>query len=171
MIDLQQIQPPIAFAAANCEKVAVSPNGIEEYWRADIKAVRHGILNQVFKDVLFVEKPGEVAFLAGIEHPDGIDRGIHVDLAEKQAEFIAFLREENEKDSSALGVLSSVFVGSEYATIAKATAAYMAVRELTHSFGVGFFNQNNEYQHLGIILGEESGFDRNMYLPFDELGE
>ena len=52
------IAPPIAFAAANCQFLAQVPNGIEGYWSADIKAVRRGVLHEIFTGVLFVEKPG-----------------------------------------------------------------------------------------------------------------
>lgn len=171
MLSNANIVPPIAFAAANCQFVAKVPNGIEEYWSADIKAVRRGVLNEVFAGVLFVEKPGELVFLAGIESPDGIDRHIRPEVATKQAEFIRFLRDENERDSAVLGILAGLFQGREYATVGKATAAYLAARSLSHPFGVGFMDNDGEYQTIQIIPGDDSGFDGNAYLPFDQLGE
>ncbi|WP_047228090.1 hypothetical protein [Pseudomonas brassicacearum] len=163
--------PPIAFAAKNCQLIATVPNGVEEYWSADIKAVRHGVLNKVFTDVLFIEKPGELAFLAGIESQDGVDRHIRPDAALKQAEFISFLRSENDRNSAALGILARVFQGHDYAVVGKATAAYMAARSLSHAFGVGYVDQNGDYQTIQIVPGDDSGFDGNAYLPFDQLGE
>lgn len=170
MLNNSNLVPPIAFAATNCQRIAKLPNGIEEYWSADIKAVRHGIFNEIFAGILFVEKPGELVFLAGIESSDGIDRHIRSDVAMKQAEFIRFLREENERDNTALGILSAVFQGHEYATVGKATAAYLAARSQSHPFGVGFMDSDGEYQLLQIVPDEDSGFDGNSYLPFDQLG-
>ncbi|MEW6414236.1 MAG: hypothetical protein AB1482_03170 [Pseudomonadota bacterium] len=165
------IAPPIAFAAANCQFLAQVPNGIEGYWSADIKAVRRGVLHEIFTGVLFVEKPGELVFLAGIESPDGIDRHIRSDAAAKQAEFIRFLRDENDRDNAALGILAGVFQGREYAAVGKATAAYLAARSLSHPFGVGFMDHEGAYQTIQIVPGDDSGFDGNAYLPFDQLGE
>lgn len=170
MLSNSNLVSPIAFAATNCQRIAKSPNGIKEYWSADIKAVRHGIFNEIFPGILFIEKPGELVFLAGIESRDGIDRHIRSDVAMKQVEFIGFLREENERDNAALGILSVVFQGHEYATVWKATAAYLAARSLSHSFGVGFMDSDGEYQLLQIVPGEDSGFDGNSSLPFDQLG-
>lgn len=161
---------PIAFAAANCYRVATAPNGTEEYWSADIKAVRPGVFSEIFHGVLFVEKPGEMVFLAGIESPDGVDRHIRSDAAMKQSAFINFLRAENERENATLGVLALVFQGHEYATVGKATAAYLAAKGLAHPFGVGFMDSDGEYQLLQIVPGDESGFDGNAYLPFDQLG-
>lgn len=161
---------PIAFAATNCQRISKNPNGIEEYWSADIKVVRHKTFNRIFTGVLFFEKPGEIVYLAGIEHPDGVDRHIHSDAAIKQAEFIAFLREENDRDNAILGMFSAMFQGHEYATVGQASAAYLAAKSLTHPFGVGFMDSDGEYQLLQIEPGEESGFDGNAYLPFDQLG-
>ncbi len=171
MLNNIHIAPPIAFAATNCRFVAKVPNGVEEYWSADIKAVRRGVLHEVFTEVLFVEKPGELVFLAGIESPDGVDRHIRPDVAETQAGFIRFLRDENERDSAALGILAGVFQGREYATVGKATAAYLAARSLSHPFGVGFMDADGEYQRMQIEPGDDSGFDGNAYPPFDQLGE
>lgn len=168
---LNNCVPPIAFAATNCHLVAKLPNGVEEYWSADIKAVRRGILKEVFSGVLFIEKPGELVFMAGIESPDGIDRHIQPSAAAKQAEFIRFLREENDRENDALGIVAVVFSGHEYSTVGKATAAYLAARSLAHPFGVGYMDNEGEYQRIQIVPGAESGFDGNNYLPFDQLGE
>lgn len=163
---------PIAFAATNCKLVGKSPNGTQEYWSADIKAVRHKTFNKVFTSVLFVETPGEMVNLAGIESVDGLDRRIRSDAAVKQAEFIAFLRNENERDNAALPeLLIDIFEGSRYATIGKATAAYLAARSLTHSFGVGYLDSDNEYKLIRLMPGVESGFDGNNYLPFDQMDD
>lgn len=88
----------------------------------------------------------------------------------KQAEFISFLRGENERDNTALGILSAVFQGHEYAAAGIATAAYSAARSQSHPFGVGFMDSDGEYQLLQIVPDEGSGFDGNSYLPFDQLG-
>lgn len=148
--------PPIRFVATKCQMIGKYPNGIEEYWSADIKAVRHKTLTRIFTDVLFIEKPGEMVFLAGIESPDGVDRHIRLDAATKQAEFIRFLREENDRDNAALGMLSAIFAGHEYATVGKATAAYLVARKLTHAFGVGFLDGKGEYQLVKIEPSEDN---------------
>ncbi|MBS1190043.1 MAG: hypothetical protein H6R10_1835 [Rhodocyclaceae bacterium] len=162
--------PPIAFAAAHCQRVGKTP-GKAEYWSADIKAVRHNLFCKVFTDILFVEMPGELVFLAGIDAPDGLDRRINPELAQKQAEFIQFLRAENERDDATLCGMGAAFQGFEYATVGKATAAYLAARSLTHPFGVGFMDDQGQYQLLQVEPGEASGFDGIRYLSFDELGE
>lgn len=164
------VAPPIAFAATNCQLVGKHPNGVQEYWTADIKAARYDTFVRIFADVLFIETPCELVYLMGVESPGGVDRLRLSDSTIQQAVFIQFLLEENDRDAAVLGSLSSMFVGSEYATIGKATAAYLAARSLTHAFGVGFMNADGKYQLIKIEPGEESGFDGNRYLPFDELG-
>lgn len=72
---MNNIAAPIAFAAKNCSLIGTAPNDIDQYWSADIKAVHSGLFNKVFTGVLFVETPGEMVFLAGIESPDGTDCG------------------------------------------------------------------------------------------------
>lgn len=69
MLNNSNLVPPIAFAVSNCQRIAKLPNGIEEYWSADIKAVRHGIFNQIFAGILFVEKPGELVFWRVLSPP------------------------------------------------------------------------------------------------------
>lgn len=162
--------PPILFAATSCRSLGTRDNCKEEYWSADIKAVRHGLFEKIFTDVLFVETPGEMVFLAGSESADGIDRFIAEERAKKQAEFIAFLRDQNDRNypSGAEG-LRDLFEGSRYATIARATVAYLAARSLTHPFGVGYLDVDGEYKTIGIIPDDESGWDVNCVPLFDQL--
>lgn len=169
-MDLSKLSAPLAFAAANCRFLGSHPGGRGDYWSADIKAVRRGEFCKVFTNVLFVETPGEMVALSGMENRDGIDRHIKPEFAQKQAEFIRFLRDENDRDRQAMGILWQLFSGHEYATIGRATGAYLAARTLAHPFGVGFVNAEGEYELLGIEPCEDSGFEASLYVPFDELG-
>lgn len=169
-MDLSKLSSPLAFAVANCRFQGSHPRGRGDYWTADIKAVRRGEFCKVFNNVLFVETPGEMAALSGMENRDGIDRFIKPEFARRQAEFIQFLRDENDRDRQAMGMLWQLFDGHEYATVGHATAAYLAARSLTHPFGVGFVNAEGEYELLGIEPCEDSGFEAILYPAFDELG-
>lgn len=168
---MNTIALPIAFAATNCTFVATAPNGTEQYWSADVKAVRRGLFVKIFSGILFVETPGEMAFLAGIESADGVDRHIKSEAAAKQLEFITFLREENKRNDNVLGLAVGLFQREEYEAEGKATAAYMAARSLTHTFGVGYTDSAGQYNLIGIVPGDDSGFDGTRYVPFEQLGE
>lgn len=157
--------PPIVFAATNCRLWYKHPNGIEEFWLADIKAVRSGLFSRVFSDVIFVETPGRIAWLLGIVTPNDVHQLRNDPETEEQAEFIEFLQTENARDTATLGRLVEFFRSRDYATVGKATAAYMAARALTHAFGVGFVDRQGQYQLLEIVPGAESGFDGACYVP------
>lgn len=162
---------PIVFAAADCFPLEEGWNeqdadGKEKYWTARMMVVRRGLFAKQFHDVLFVERLGEMVYLAGIEELDGVDRRLGPELAVRQAAFIRFLRDENERDNCVLGPLASVSQRSGYATVAKATAAIMMELGIVHPFVVGYTDADREYK--GITLMPSDEFDQSV-LPFDEL--
>ena len=157
------------YAASMPRMVGKFPdNSVDELWIADIKACVPAGECRVFSDVMFVESQG-TAYIFGIEHEDGRPRGVKAELAERQQIFIDFLREQNEIMDRALGVLAAIFQGSEYASQAKATAAYMIHREQLTDLALGYRNREGEY--VCEKFEEEHGFLENAraILPFDEL--
>lgn len=170
-LNLSKAQPPVAFAAANVRFLSKFPDGPDELWSADIKACRHGVMCEVFEDILFVESTRSghgTAHIFGIEFEDGRPRNFNAERAAKQQAFIDFLRAENAKDNEVLGWTRKVFTGHEYAAEGKATAAYLAVRESKLHIGVGYRNDAGEYELLAVE--SESWVDATG-LPFDELGK
>ena len=158
-----------AYAASNPRMVGKFPdNNVDELWIADIKACVPVGKCQLFRDVMFVESNG-TAYIFGIEHEDGRPRGVKAEIAERQQMFIDFLREQNEIMDYALGELSAIFQGSEYASQAKATAAYMIHREQLTDLALGYRNREGEY--VCEKFEEDHGFLENAraILPFDEL--
>jgi hypothetical protein len=116
----------------------------DELWIADIKACVPGRECRIFKEVMFVESAG-AAFIFGIEHEDGRPLGVKGELAERQQLFIDFLREQNEISDQAMGALRAIFQGSEYASQARATAAYMIHRKNLTDLALGYRNCEGEY--------------------------
>mgnify|MGYP001378618341 CR=1 FL=1 len=143
-------------------------NELEELWKADIKACVPGGACQVFRDVMFVEAQG-AAFIFGIENEDGRPRGVRAELAERQQAFIDFLREQNELMDRAVGGLGGLFQGSEYASEARVTAAYMIHREHLTFLALGYRSRDGEY--LREKFDEENEFLENarMRRSFDRL--
>ncbi len=146
-------QPPLTFTAANAKFLTQFPDGPDELWSADITACRHGTLCEVYKGILFVESTGSdhgTVHIFGIEFEDGYPKGPNPEVAGKQQAFIEFLRGENAKDDEALGWTRKLFTGHEYAAEGKATAAYLAVRELKFHIGVGYRNDAGEYKLVAV---------------------
>jgi hypothetical protein len=168
-LNVGAIKPPIAIAAKAPRFVSAFPEGKDQLWVADVKACRHGVQCDVFEDVLFVESNGR-AFIYGIEFEDGYPKGLRPELAEKQRAFIQFLRDETRQDNNALGPTSAVFRGHEYSSEGKATAAYIAARETDLMIGVGYRNDEGEYELVGLDTSDGSWLEAaRCTLPFDEL--
>jgi hypothetical protein len=158
-----------AYAASIPRLVGKFPdNNVDKLWIADIKACAPGRDCKVFRDVMFVESNG-AAFIFGIEHEDGRPRGVEAELADRQQLFIDFLREQNEISDLAMGGFRAVFQGSEYASQARATAAYMIHREHLTYLALGYRNREGEY--VCEKFDDEDGFleSARATLPFDEL--
>lgn len=171
-MNLSKAQPPIAFAATNAKFHSKFPDGSDELWSADIKASRHGMLCEVFKSIFFVESSRSeqgTAHIFGIEFEDGYPKSFNPALADKQQAFIRFLRDENAKDDGVMGWTRKIFTGHEYACEGKATAAYLATRDTKLNMGVGYRNDDGEYQ-LEAVDSEEWLENARAILPFDELG-
>lgn len=83
----------------------------DELWIADIKAFVPGGECRICREVMFVESNG-AAFIFGIEHEDGLPRGVKAELAERQQLFIDFLRAQNEISDLAMGGLRAIFQAS-----------------------------------------------------------
>jgi hypothetical protein len=158
-----------AFAVSNPRLASNFPdNNLQELWIADVKACVPRGECRVFRDVMFVESQG-AAYIFGIEHEDGRPRGVKAELAERQQVFIDFLRQQNEIMDRAMGGLAAIFQGSEYASQAKVTAAYMIHREHLTDLAVGYRNREGEY--VCEKFEDETGFLENARatLSFDEL--
>lgn len=159
-----------AYATSNLRMVGKFPgSNVDELWIADIKACVPGGECRLFSDVMFVES-NLAAYIFGIEHQDGRPRGVKAELADRQQVFIDFLREQNEIVDCAMGGLAAIFQGSEYASQAKVTAAYMIHREQLTDLALGYRNREGEY--VCEKFKEEHGFLENARatLSFDELG-
>ena len=117
---------------------------------------------------MFVESNG-AAFIFGIEHEDGRPHGVKVELAERQQLFIDFLREQNEISDLAMGGLRALFQGSEYASQARATAAYMIHRKHLTDLALGYRDREREY--VCEKFEDEDRFLESVRasLPFDDL--
>lgn len=158
-----------AYAVSNpCMAGKFPDSNIDELWIADVKACVPAGECRVFSDVMFVESQG-TAYIFGIEHEDGRPRGVKAELAERQQVFIDFLREQNEIMDCAMGGLAAIFQGSEYASQARVTAAYMIHREHLTGLAVGYRNREGEY--VCEKFEDEHGFLENARatLSFDEL--
>lgn len=162
---------PIAFAAKNARFVSKYPDGPDELWVADLKACRRGHLLEIFEDILFVESNG-TTFICGIEFEDGCPSGLDPTFARKQQSFIQFLRDELRQDIEAAGPIAGIFAGTEYATVGKATAAYIAARGVPLMMGVGYRDGEDKYQLVTIDPEEGSWLKVARHtIPFDELGQ
>lgn len=93
---------------------------------------------------MFVESHGTV-YIYGTEHEDGRTREVKAELAAPQQVFIDLLLEQNEIMDHSMGPLAAIFEGPEYASQARATAAYMIYREHLIYLAVGYRTCNGEY--------------------------
>ncbi|VVP27976.1 hypothetical protein PS838_04187 [Pseudomonas fluorescens] len=116
--------------------------------------------------------PG-AAYIFGIENEDGRPRGVRAELGERQQAFIDYLREQNELMDRAVGGLGAIFQGSEYASEARVTAAYMIHREhhLTYLTYLALGYRSREGKYLREKFDGENEFLENArtMLSFDEL--
>lgn len=162
-------RPLTSYAASSPRFVGRFPDStVDELWIADITAfVRPGNC-RVFKNVMFVESQG-AAYIFGTEHENGRPRGVKAELAERQQNFIDFLREQNNIIDRLMGDIAPIFQGSEYASQARATAAYMVHRDHLTYLAIGYRNRGGEY--VREKFKDEEGFLENARatLPFDEL--
>jgi hypothetical protein len=149
-LDLNAVEPPISFLVENLRFVSKFPQGTDQsLWTATVIACRRGAQIAVSEEVLFVEFDG-MAFIHGIQYEDGYPKGINQDRAIKQQAFINFLRGETCNSNDALGSISSVLIGHEYATEGKATAAYVLARATPLIIGVGYFNDDGKFELVGV---------------------
>jgi hypothetical protein len=157
------------FASLPPRLVAKFPdNNLEELWVADIKACVPRGDCQVFREVMFVESQG-AAYIFGIEHDDGRPRGVKPELAERQQAFIDFLREQNEIMDRTMRGLGAIFQGSEYASEARVTAAYMVHREHLKYLALGYRSREGEYVLEKFEDDNEFLENARVTLTFDEL--
>lgn len=141
----KSIRPATIYVATNLRFLGKFPdNSVDELWIADVKACARIGECLVFKSIMFVESNG-TAFIFGIEREDGRPQGVKAELAERQQMFIDYLREQNEMVNLALGGLTAIFEGSEYASQARVTAAYMIHREGLTDLALGYRNRDGEY--------------------------
>lgn len=167
MIKVQDVVT--AYAASTPRFLGKFPdNDIDELWEADIKAFIPAGESRIFKNIMFVESQGAI-YIFGIEHEDGSPREVRPELAVSQKAFIDFLRQQNRIKEQALGGLTVFFQGSEYASQARATAAYMIHRGHLTDLAVGYLNRKGEY--ICEKFENESAFRGSALatLPFDEL--
>lgn len=146
---LQNSYPPIVFAAQNPKFMGYEPGTQDAVWAVDLKACRHQVQLDVFKEILFVEfssKKGQqrVAAIYGSESKDAALPQVEKTIAAKQKAFIEFLRSETRKNQQSLGGAAVLFNGSEYSAQGKATAAYIFARQQNLLMGISHLNQANE---------------------------
>ncbi|WP_334108932.1 hypothetical protein [Methylobacillus sp.] len=135
----------ITFTATNARRISNFPDSPDELWMADLKVCHQDIQHEIFENILFVESGG-MAFIYGIEFEDGYPKDLEADFALKQQSFIQFLRDETRRKNDALGFLRLVFTEHEYSTERKATAAYIAARGTSLMMGIGYRNNNGQYE-------------------------
>ncbi|WP_257111288.1 hypothetical protein [Pseudomonas ficuserectae] len=158
-----------AFAASTPRFAGKFPdNDSEELWVADIKACVSGGMCQVFRDVMFVEAQG-AAYIFGVENEDGCPKGVRAELAERQQAFVDFMREQNEIMDRAIGGFGALFQGSEYASEARVTAAYMIHRKHLKYLALGYRNREGEYLREKFDDSNEFLESARSMLSFDEL--
>lgn len=166
---VNELRPPIVFAATSARFVRGFPEGPDELWIADMKAFRCDAQCEIFTSVLFVESAG-TAFIYGIEFEDGYPIGLKPEaLAFKQQAFIRFLRDETQRENDSIGLLAGLFTGHEYSSEGKATAAYVAARGVPLVMGIGYRNNDGTYELISIDPQEDGWLDSAG--SFDELGQ
>lgn len=140
---------PIGFSASNPRFVANFPDDQAQVWSADITAGRTGGESHVFESILFIEDEVTVS-IYGVECEDGRPPFLRTDLAARQQQFIAFLREETATDNRTLGPIRKIFTGHQYSSELKATGAYVASRDSKLDIGVGFRDEEGGYTLLAV---------------------
>ncbi|WP_374315383.1 hypothetical protein [Aquabacterium sp.] len=160
----------ITFGVKTPRHLGTLPGGRGDVWSADVKAVRKGQFCKLFPSVLFVEKD-DLAYVLGIEVPDGRSAILRADLANHQQQFILFLRAQTSLDAKALGLMARAFDGHEYGSEGSVTAAYAVARQVPLHLGVGYLADSGGYELIGIHQSDELIADARSTLPFDELNE
>uniref|UniRef100_UPI001E574C25 hypothetical protein n=2 Tax=unclassified Acidovorax TaxID=2684926 RepID=UPI001E574C25 len=140
---------PIVFSASNPRFIANFPNDEAQVWSADLIASRTGGGSHVFESIFFVEDEATVS-IYGVENEDGCPQFLRDDLAIKQQQFIAFLREETAMDNRILGPIHKIFTGHLCSSELKATGAYVASRDSKLDIGVGFRDEEGVYTLLAV---------------------
>ena len=146
---------PLSFSVENPQFVSKFPEGLDQLWRARVTATHMGEQHVSFDDVLFVESTG-TAYIYGIEFEDGFIQGLRpAQLAQQQQAFIQFLRAQTRLTNETLGITALVFDGHEYACEHRATASYIAARNVPLGIGVGFHNRDGQYELIKLAFEEE----------------
>lgn len=140
---------PIVFSASNPRFVANFPEDQAKVWCADITARRTRGESYVFESILFVEDETTVS-IYGVENEDGRPQLLRDDLATKQQQFIAFLREQTATDNRTMGSIRKIFTGHQYSSELRATGAYVTSRNSTLDIGVGFRDEERGYTLLAV---------------------
>ena len=169
-MNLSSIQPPLAIAVKNPRFISKLADGEGSVWAVDIKACRHGVLCTTFEGIYFIESKG-IALIYGIEAQDWRPASLSPAEAQKQRQFLEFLREQTQIDIRALGAAAFLFDGIEYAQEGKATAAYIDARGVPLHMGIGYRNHDRGYDLIAIDP-QTNGWLESVRgtLPFDELG-
>lgn len=159
---------PIIFSVKVAHHVVTLPDKCGELWAADVKAVRPGHLYKLFAEILFVESRNN-AYVLGIEHQDGRPTKLPKHLANKQQEFVLFLREQTNEEAKALGLLAKFFYWHQYLCEAAATASYVVARDAPLNIGIGYKNESGSYDLIAVDQTDELINNARLTVPFDEL--
>lgn len=161
--------PPMVFAAKNAVRVGDWADG--NLWRATIKACRVGEPSRVFEDVYFFSA-GSLAGIIGIESEIGYPTDLPQVAANRQQEFITFLRKERQRKVESLGLMACAFEGWEYSTEAAATASFMVLCEGLTDVAVGYHDDRGEYRRVRVNAGATANDWLDIarrITPFDSL--
>lgn len=131
----------IGFQVFNCSLVSAGLDA--EYWSCDFAVSRDAALIGEFRRITLIEKPGQLAFIAGIEHESGLATGLFPKEAARNRKLIQFLRKESMQDAAFRRT-------GPYHAERTAMVAYMLNRGLHHPFGIGFFAAPGKYELLSV---------------------
>ncbi|MEK0363210.1 hypothetical protein [Pseudomonas sp. CBC3] len=163
------ITPATIYSASNPRQAGTFPDSQhDQLWIADIKACAVGGSCRLFRDVMFVESQ-ETVYLYGLEHEDGRPREVKEELAASQQLFVDFVREQNELLQARMGLLAPVFLGMEYASEARVTAAYMIRRENLRYLALGYRNYEGEYVREKLETPDDWLDNARAIITFEEL--
>lgn len=132
---------PLVFSAAHVRYQMTFQHDGMRLWSVNLHASRSGGDSRDFSNILFMESD-TTASIFGIEVDDD-SRNIGPSwLHANQQAFILFLRQETARDMRLLGPLQGLFSGRQYSCELRATAAYLALREVSLQAGVGFYDDD-----------------------------
>lgn len=147
---------PLSFSVENPQFVSNFPEGMDQLWQACVTAHQNGEQVESFEDILFVESD-EMAYIYGIEFADAFIQGLQpTQFAHRQQAFIQFLRAHTGLTNDSLGLTSLLFDGHEYACEHRATASYIAARNVSLGIGVGFHNSEGQYELVQMAFEDEA---------------